>query len=102
MKESLKSTETFLSAKLQSSVWCTVQLRGRDTLIVGLQLSRYKLGIRNMCGICGSSPGVLDRMLSKKGKNVIKLDFCMQFRNIILTNISKAQENPTGAFCKNH
>ena len=36
MKESLKSTETFLSAKLESLVWCTVQLKGRDMLVVGV------------------------------------------------------------------
>ena len=38
------------------------------------------------------------KILVKSGKNVIKLIFSEQARDIIYINISKAQENPPGAY----
>jgi len=46
------------------------------------------------------SPGALVKILAKSGKNVIKLIFSEQARDIIYINISKAQENPPRAYLR--
>ena len=45
-----------------------------------------------------NSPGALVKILVKSGKNVTKLIFSEYARDIIYINLSKAKENPPGAY----